>query len=158
MRNMLFQFVLRPMVRGLIMLGCGSVWAAPPVPTQLPTGGQVVAGKAAIAQSGSVLNVNQSSQRAAIDWQSFNVGAAAQVNFKQPSSVSVTLNRVLDNNPTQIFGRITAPGQVFLVNPAGAYFAPSASLEVGSLLATTHSLRNEDFMAGRSTLLRNKAM
>ncbi len=154
---MLFQFVLRPMVRGLIMMGCGSVWAAPPVPTQLPTGGQVVAGKAAIAQSGSVLNVNQSSQRAAIDWQSFDVGAAAQVNFNQLSSASVTLNRVMDRNPSQIFGRITAPGLVFLVNPAGAYFAPSASVEVGSLMATTHSLSNEDIMAGRSTLVRNGA-
>jgi filamentous hemagglutinin family protein len=146
LRSVVLAFVLTPIA-----------WAASPVPTQLPTGGQVVAGQAAISQSATVLNVNQSSQRAAIDWQSFNVGSAAQVNFNQPNSNSVTLNRVLDNNPSQIFGRITAPGQVFLVNPAGAYFAPSASVEVGGLMATTHSLSNEDFMAGRNTLVRNGA-
>ncbi|MEY2809119.1 MAG: hypothetical protein RLZ66_630, partial [Pseudomonadota bacterium] len=135
LRSAVLAFVLTPMA-----------WAADPVPTQLPTGGQVVAGQAAISQSAAVMNVDQTSQRAAIDWQSFNVGSAAQVNFNQPNSSSVTLNRVLGNNPSQIFGRITAPGQVFLVNPAGAYFAPSASVEVGGLMATTHSLSNEDFM------------
>ncbi len=146
LRSVLLAFVLTPMA-----------WAVAPVPTQLPTGGQVVAGQVAISQSAAVMNVDQTSQRAAIDWQSFNVGSAAQVNFNQPNSSSVTLNRVLDNNPSQIFGRITAPGQVFLVNPAGAYFAPSASVEVGGLMATTHSLSNEDFMAGRNTLVRNGA-
>ena len=49
---------------------------------------------------------------------------------------SVTLNRVLDANPSQIFGRINAPGQVFLTNPSGVYFAPGASVDVGGLVAT----------------------
>lgn len=145
-------------VLGCLVLGWASAWAAGPTPTQLPQGGQVVAGQASLSQSAAVLNVNQTSQRAAIDWQSFNVGAAAQVNFNQPSRASVTLNRVLDPNPSQIFGRINAPGQVFLVNPAGVYFAPSASVEVGGLMASTHQLSNEDFMAGRYTLTRNGAM
>ncbi|MEI6601531.1 MAG: filamentous hemagglutinin N-terminal domain-containing protein, partial [Comamonadaceae bacterium] len=131
------------------------VWAAPPVPaiasapapTQLPTGGQVVAGQASINQNAATLNINQSTNRAAIDWATFNVGSQAQVNFNQPGSSSVTLNRVLDSNPSQIFGKITAPGQVFLTNPNGMYFAPSASVDVGGLAATTHSISNADFMA-----------
>ncbi|MEI8031703.1 MAG: filamentous hemagglutinin N-terminal domain-containing protein [Comamonadaceae bacterium] len=110
-------------------------WAAPPnpaissapAPTQLPTGGQVVAGQANISQSAATLNVNQSSNRAAIDWATFNVGSQAQVNFKQPSASSVTLNRVLDANPSQIFGRISANGQVFLSNPSGVYFSPTST-------------------------------
>ena len=129
----------------------------PPTPTQLPTGGQVVAGQANIAQSAATLNVNQSSNRAAIDWQSFNVGSQARVNFNQPSAGSVTLNRVLDANPSQIFGRISAPGQVFLTNPNGVYFSPTASVDVGGLVATTHSIGNADFMAGGNSFTRNGA-
>ena len=129
----------------------------PPAPTQLPTGGQVVAGQANISQSAATLTVNQSSTRAAIDWQTFNVGSQARVNFKQPSASSVTLNRVLDANPSQIFGRISAPGQVFLTNPNGVYFSPTASVDVGALVATTHSISNADFMAGGNTFTRNAA-
>ena len=129
----------------------------PPAPTQLPTGGKVVAGQAGFSQSAATINVNQTSNRAAIDWATFNVGAQAQVNFNQPGVSSVTLNRVLDSNPSQIFGKINANGQVFLTNPNGVYFAPSASADVGALVATTHSISNADFMAGSNTFSRNGA-
>ncbi|MDD5333790.1 MAG: filamentous hemagglutinin N-terminal domain-containing protein, partial [Rhodoferax sp.] len=144
----------------LLLAATGVAVAAPPnppAPTRLPTGGQVVAGTASIAQSGALMNINQSSQRAAIDWQTFNVGSAAQLNFNQPGTGSVTLNRVLDSNPSQIFGKISAPGQVFLTNPGGVYFAPGASVDVGALVATTHSLSNNDFMAGNYTFSRHGA-
>jgi filamentous hemagglutinin family protein len=130
------------------------VGVAPPA-TELPTGGQVVAGAASITQDApAVLNVDQSSQRAVIDWNTFNVGRDAQVNFNQPGRDSATLNRVLDSNPSQIFGQITATGQVFLTNPNGVYFGKSASVDVGSLAATTHSIDNADFMAGDLTFHR----
>ena len=74
--------------------------AAPPAPTALPTGGQVVAEQASIQQNAPAsLTIPQSTQRAAIDGQSFNIGAAASAKFVQPSSQSGTLNRVLDGNP-----------------------------------------------------------
>lgn len=131
--------------------------APAPAPGQLPTGGQVVAGQAAIGQSGATMTINQGSNRAAIDWQTFNVGAAAQVKFNQPSSTSATLNRVLDANPSQIFGRISANGQVILSNPNGVHFAPGASVDVGGLTATTHSISNADFMAGKNRYSRDGA-
>lgn len=132
--------------------------APPPAPTTLPGGGQVVAGQAQVQQSGpATLNIQQTSQRAAINWQSFNIGAAASVNFVQPSSQSVTLNRVLSSDPSQIFGKLTANGQVFLTNPNGIYFAPGASVDVGGLAATTHGISNADFMAGSNRFQRNGA-
>jgi filamentous hemagglutinin family protein len=136
---------------------CVCATAAPPTPSQLPAGGQVVAGQAAIASSGARMDVNQVSQRAAIDWQSFNVGSAAHLNFNQPSTDSVILNRVRDTQASQIFGRITANGQVFLSNPNGIYFAPGASVDVGALVATTGSIANSDFMEGRYRFTRNGA-
>ena len=133
------------------------VIAAPPLPTQLPTGGQVAAGQVVISQSGATMDVTQASVRGVINWNTFNVGAAAQVNFKQPSAGSVTLNRVLDSNASKIYGRITANGQVFLTNPNGVYFSPGSSADVGAMVATTHSISDADFMAGKSTFSRNGA-
>ena len=131
--------------------------AAPPAPTQLPTGGQVVAGTASLAQSGNTLAITQSSNRAAIDWNTFNIGSQAKVQFNQPSASSVTLNRVQSSTPSQIFGQLSANGQVFLSNPSGVYFAPGASVDVGALVATTHSISNADFMAGSSRFNRDGA-
>ncbi|WP_422043159.1 YDG domain-containing protein, partial [Roseateles sp.] len=130
---------------------------AAPAVNALPQGGQVVAGQALISSNGARLDIKQTSPRAAIDWQSFNLGANASVDFKQPSSASVVLNRVLDAQPSQIFGRITSNGQVFLSNPAGIYFGPTASADVGALTATTHSISNADFMAGKTSFARNGA-
>ena len=131
--------------------------AAPPAAGQLPTGGKVAAGTIGISQSGSHLNVNQATQRGVIDWATFNVGSQAQVNFAQPSSTSVTLNRVQDTQASQIFGQITSNGQVFLSNPNGIYFSPTASVDVGGLVATTNTIGTADFMAGGNTFTRNGA-
>jgi len=135
---------------GLLCLGLAHA-QTPPAPTQLPQGGKVVGGSAAITSSGNSLTVQQTSQRAAIDWNSFNVGSGAQVNFNQPNAAAVTLNRVLDTNPSQIMGRINAPGQVFFVNPNGVLFGATSQVDVGGLLVSTHGISNADFMAGKST-------
>ena len=151
------QLVLRPVALALALWG-GGAYAGPPAPNQLPTGGQVVAGQAAIGQTGpAALSVNQSSPSAVIHWNTFNLGSAAQVNFAQPNSSAAVLNRVLDANPSQIYGRITAPGQVFFTNPSGMYFAPGASVDVGSFTATTHSISTADFMAGNYRFTREGA-
>src|SRR3954467_14923115 len=61
-----------------------------------PEGASVQAGSAQIIRSGaSRLDIIQSTQRAAINWQSFNVGQGEHVNFQQPSASSATLNRVI---------------------------------------------------------------
>jgi filamentous hemagglutinin family protein len=123
--------------------------AAMPLALAAPQGGTVTAGQAAIQHNGALTTITQGSQRAAIDWRSFNVGAAETVNFVQPSASSVILNRVVGNDPSAIFGRITANGQVMLINPNGILFGRTAQVDVGALTATTSNLSNADFMAGR---------
>jgi filamentous hemagglutinin family protein len=135
-------------------VGVGAQAAPPPAPTALPTGATVVGGSAAVSQNSASMTIRQTSLRGAIDWQSFNVGAQAKVNFVQPSRDAVTLNRVLDTQGSQIFGKITANGQVFLSNPNGVYFSPSAVVDVGALVATTHTMSVADFMAGKSSFTR----
>ena len=122
--------------------------AAGPPTTALPSGGQVVGGAASIATQGPRMDIVQSTARAAIDWQSFNIGASAQVHFNQPAG-GATLNRVLGTDASQIFGKLTSTGQVFLVNPNGVLFAPGAQVNVGGLVASTRGISHADFMAGR---------
>jgi filamentous hemagglutinin family protein len=128
--------------------------AAPPSNT-LPTGGQVSAGQASISQNGSKMLIQQGSDRAAINWQTFNVGSNAQVQFIQPSTSSVTVNKVMSGDPSQIFGGITSNGQVILTNPSGVYFGASARVDVGGLVATTHNISDTDLMAGNLRFERN---
>jgi filamentous hemagglutinin family protein len=115
-----------------------------------PTGGQVVAGSATISNGApGTLNIQQNSNRAVINWQGFSIGAGETVNFLQPASSSVVLNRVLGNDPSALFGQLNANGTVMLVNPNGVVFGRGSRVDVGGLVATTANIRNPDFMAGR---------
>ncbi len=135
--------------------------APPPAVNQLPTGAQIAAGSITIHQTQTAvaasMAVQQSSNQAIVNWQSFNVGAHASVTISQPSSSSVLLSRVLDSNPSQIFGQIKANGQVFLTNPSGVYFAPGSSVDVGSFTATTHGISDSDFLGANFHFSRNGA-
>src|SRR5436853_2345781 len=117
---------------------------------QLPTGGQVAAGVAAISRpTAQSLQVNQSSQNAILNWQTFSIGAGNSVVFQQPSASSIALNRVLGNSASEIFGSLSANGQLFLVNPNGVLFGRGSQIDVGGLAASTLNIKDSDFMSGR---------
>jgi len=115
----------------------------------LPVGGVVTDGAAGISGTATSTTITQSSQNVAINWQSFNIGATEAVQFVQPNSSSVALNRVLGPDPSSIFGSLSANGKVFLVNPHGVLFARGAQVNVGGLVASTLNVTDGDFMAGR---------
>lgn len=124
--------------------------AASPVRAQsVPTGGNVVAGSATIDTGAQTVTVNQSSANAAINWQSFSVGADSKIVFVQPDANSVALNRVLGSDPSLILGSLTANGKVFLINPNGILFGKGSNVSVGGLVASTLAISDDDFMAGR---------
>ena len=116
----------------------------------LPTNGQITAGSGSIGQSGATMTVTQTSDRMAATWNTFNIGSNATVNFIQPGSSSVALNRVTSGDASQIFGHLNANGQVYLVNPSGILFGAGSSVNVGGLVASTLNISDANFMAGRN--------
>jgi filamentous hemagglutinin family protein len=113
-----------------------------------PTGGAVTTGSATISQSGSVTTINQSTNKASINWNSFSIAPTETVNFVQPSAQSVTLNRVIGTSQSLIQGAMNAKGQVFLINPNGVLFANGSQINVGGLVASTLNITDENFQAG----------
>jgi len=101
-----------------------------------PLGGTVNQGSASFSTQGSQFTV-QTSDRAFINWQSFNIGAGQTTTFLQPSSSSVVWNQINDSNPSQILGTLNANGYVVLQNQAGFYIGGQAVLNTHGLLMTT---------------------
>tara|TARA_R110001606_G_scaffold108853_1_gene234092 strand:- start:560 stop:5311 length:4752 start_codon:yes stop_codon:yes gene_type:complete len=114
----------------------------------LPTGGNIVGGSGSLRQEGNSLDVQQNSDQLITHWDSFDIGAGNTVNFHQPGSDSVALNRVIGEDASAIYGNLNANGQVFLINPNGVLFGEGAAVNVGSLVASTLSLSDEDFNNG----------
>ncbi len=144
--QVIFQIILVVIVLALVGPG---LYADPPAVDQLPTGGQVVSGQGNIVESGTRMTVNQNTPSMIADWQTFNIGKDASVNFVQPSAEAAALNRVRSADPSQIYGNLTANGRVFLINPSGVTFGPSARIDAAGLAASSLNMSNEDFNAGR---------
>ena len=116
----------------------------------LPTCGQVVSGNVTIQQpSDSTVNITQTTNKGIINWNSFSIGSGEAVSFQQPNAGSITLNRVLGTDPSAIFGRLTANGQVILQNPNGVLFARGARVDVGGLVASTLKITDQNFLNGK---------
>ncbi len=114
----------------------------------LPTGGEVTSGQGTISSSGNTMTVNQQSDRLVANWETFNIGQDASVTFTQPGAGSVALNRINDQNASEILGSLSANGQVFLLNPNGIIFGSSAQVNVGGLVASSLNITDENFMKG----------
>jgi len=73
-------------------------------------------------------------------FQEFNVDAGRRVDFANPTGIENIMTRVTGSNPSNILGTLGVLGEanLFLVNPNGIIFGPSASLDIrGSFFATT---------------------
>ncbi|EEM3688453.1 filamentous hemagglutinin N-terminal domain-containing protein [Salmonella enterica] len=118
----------------------------------LPTGGQIVGGQGSISTSGNQMTIHQQTQNMVTNWHSFDIGKNNTVQFVQPDSSSVALNRVTGASGSQIMGTLKANGQVFILNPNGVLFGKNARVDVGGLVASTKNISTADFMKGQYTL------
>lgn len=145
---------------GALLMSVGlthMAWAQDLPSNALPSGGVVSAGAAVISSAGAAMTIDQSSARAAINWQSFDVGANASVQVNQPSSSAVLLNRIGSQSPSQILGRVSANGQLVLVNPNGVSFGKDGAVSAASVTASTLGISDADFMSGEMRFTRDGA-
>ncbi|MCT7529622.1 filamentous hemagglutinin N-terminal domain-containing protein [Aliarcobacter cryaerophilus] len=133
---------------GKISLVVSSFLASTTLSFAAPSGGVVTSGSANISQNGKVTDITQSTQKASINWNKFNIASDETVNFKQPNSSSITLNRVVGNEKSIINGALNANGQVWIINSNGVLFGKGASINTSGLLATTKDISDADFQAG----------
>lgn len=61
------------------------------------------------------------------------------------------MNRVLGSDATSIYGTLTANG-IFLINPNGILFSPTAQVDVGGLVASTLNISDSDFLSSHYKL------
>jgi filamentous hemagglutinin family protein len=117
----------------------------------IPEGAKIINGNATVTSPNTqTVQINQTSNKVIIDWNSFNIGANEKAQFIQPSSSAIALNRI---NPaqgaSQIYGQLIANGQVILINGAGIFFGPGSRVDVGNLIASTSNISNANFLAGK---------
>lgn len=113
-----------------------------------PVGGQVVAGSATIGGGAGLLQVNQSSNRAIINWQNFSINSGETTRFVLPSASAAVLNRVVTNGPSALYGNLTSNGQVFLINPSGVVVGPSGVINTANLVISSRNVSDSAFMNG----------
>lgn len=115
----------------------GATYASTP---DLPQGSNVVVGTANVSTAGNTMTIKQTTPKTQIDWQSFDIGKDKEVKFEQPDANSVAYNRVIGGNASQIQGKLTANGKVYLANPNGVIITQGAEINVAGLFATTKDL------------------
>jgi filamentous hemagglutinin family protein len=115
----------------------------------LPTGGKIKSGHGSISTSGDTTTVDQTSEKAFINWNSFSIGNGDTVRIDGPNKNAVTVNRVTGNDPTKIYGKLLSNDNVWLLNGNGVLFGKGSIINVGSLIATTSDLSDDDFKKGK---------
>jgi len=142
-----FSSRFRILKGGKISLVVSAMVASTTLSFASPTGGTVISGTASISQNGNVTNIKQASNKASINWNTFNIAKNETVNFNQPSIDSITLNRVIGNESSVINGALNANGQVWILNSNGILFGKEARVNTSGILATTSELSDKDFNA-----------
>ena len=122
-----------------------TLWRGAALPTQSSRDGRVN------------VTVLQTNSQAVLNWETFNVGKKTTLTFNQDRGGAdktqwIAFNKVADPSgaPSQILGKIEAPGQVYVINPNGILFGGSAQINLHGLVAS--SLPINDGLIARGLL------
>ncbi|WP_367155891.1 filamentous haemagglutinin family protein [Methylomonas sp. HYX-M1] len=146
---------LKPLAAGIKWVLAGSMMLGAPLsraelPVPDPARGWVASGRAdqALVDQGQTLQIDQHTDKLILNWKSFDVGKDNTVKFVQPGSSSIALNRIYDQNPSSILGKVVANGQVYLFNQNGFLFGKDAVVNTNSLVATALNISDDVFQRG----------
>jgi filamentous hemagglutinin family protein len=144
------SFLMFPLVAA--MFWCGA--SLPAHAQVLPTGGVVVLGGATFNNSAAnklvVTTQNGAGgNHSVINWNTFSIGSGATTQFVQPNAASLSINRVVTNTPSAIFGTLSSNGQLVLVNQSGIAVGAGAYVDTAGFTASAVGMGEADAIAGR---------
>ncbi|WP_027406087.1 filamentous hemagglutinin N-terminal domain-containing protein [Anaerovibrio sp. RM50] len=164
-RYLLSKKIILGLATATLFYGPFGVVYAEPATNALPTDGKVTYGTATISSVTPteknpdvkpVMNIAQTTDKAIINWNTFNVGENATVNFIQtlngkPNVAAMTLNRVVgtDAGMSEIAGHINSIGSIILVNPNGAMFYDKSVVNAAGVIVSTAEIDQEAFKNGQ---------
>ena len=98
------------------------------------------------ADGRTTVTVEQTADRAILNWETFNIGRQTTLQFDQQSNWAV-LNRVNDPSarPSQIQGHIMADGRVLVANRKGVVFSGSSQVNLRNVVAAAASISDSQF-------------
>lgn len=95
------------------------------------------------------MTIRQTAPKAILDWQQLNLNKGESLIFDQQGNRTwAALNRIWDNSPSVIAGKVQADGHIYFVNGNGIFFGEGAQINVGSLTATSLNVTDELFNSG----------
>ncbi|MEB0207189.1 filamentous haemagglutinin family protein [Pseudomonas sp. CCC3.1] len=109
-------------------------WTNAKSPTQTQAGGK------------TTVTIEQTADKAILNWETFNVGRNTTVDFQQQSNWAA-LNRVNDPNakPSEIQGQIKGAGTVMIMNRNGVVFSGTSQVNVRNLVAGAANITDDQF-------------
>lgn len=117
-----------------------------------PVGTKVTSGSVSVQRSGTHTEFTQTTNKAILTHKSFDIGRNESVNFAQPSKNALAVNKIVGSDlPTNIAGKLTANGNVWVINPSGVAISGTAQVNVNGLIATTASISDQDILSGRNS-------
>ncbi len=139
----------------LLSLALASAFAAAGAIAQnLPTGAAAIHGQASVvlpAANRMVVTTQNGAGtgHSAINWQSFSISAGSSMRFDQPNAASLSINRVVTNTPSAIFGNLSSNGRLVLVNQSGITVGAGAVIDTAGFTASALRMTDADALAGR---------
>lgn len=135
-------------------VSCLPSFAADITSTTLPDLNSAVNGS--VSTSGTTMNVAVEGSKGTVgqfDWNTFNVGSDATVNWVFSANSQTALNRVLaSGGMSYIYGKLTESSstgctactntsKVILINPSGILFGNGSSVDLNSFTASTYDIK-----------------
>ncbi|MES2344802.1 MAG: filamentous hemagglutinin N-terminal domain-containing protein, partial [Chlamydiota bacterium] len=120
----------------ITLLAMGNIFAN-------PEGFHVMSGEADISFPDSSTVQVTTGKCAVVHWDSFSIKKHEITRFNMPSKDSTVLNRVMGGEFSEIFGKLEANGQVFLINPKGVLVGESAIIDTAGFIASSFDLLDE---------------
>ena len=119
-----------------------------------PSGAVVIQGQATFTtpQPNTLLVTTQNgpgARHSAINWQSFSIPTESTTRFVQPDAGSTSINRVVTNTPSLLFGKLSSNGKLVLVNQSGIAVGAGAVVDTAGFTASTVGMSELDAIAGR---------